>query len=120
MQGAHYAQSVSNYTQFVYSSGNRGCFAYSSCIVSDVTPNGTAIRAIRRMQGISLRDLARKTGFTRSYLSRLERGLAGASESTIRRIAEVLAVPPADITRGDPCVHCPNRRADGGAGGGAS
>lgn len=67
-----------------------------------MTPNGTAIRATREDRGISLRALAARTGLHRSYLSRVERGLVGAREPTIRRIADVLEVPPADITaRGD-------------------
>jgi transcriptional regulator with XRE-family HTH domain len=66
-----------------------------------VTPNGTAIRAIREARQIGLRALAHLTDLNRGYLSRLERGLAGASADTIRRIATALAVSPADITRGD-------------------
>lgn len=50
---------------------------------------------------MSLRELARLTGLDHSYLSRLERGLAGAGPETAERIATALGVPPA-ITRGDP------------------
>ncbi|NJQ04233.1 helix-turn-helix transcriptional regulator [Streptomyces lonarensis] len=55
------------------------------------------------MREISLRQLAESTGYDRGYLSRLERNEAGAKPDTLRCIATVLAVPPADITRGDPC-----------------
>jgi transcriptional regulator with XRE-family HTH domain len=38
------------------------------------------------------------TGLDRGHLSRLERGLAGASDETIRRYARALGVPTAAIT----------------------
>jgi transcriptional regulator with XRE-family HTH domain len=38
------------------------------------------------------------TGVDRGHLSRLERGLAGASDDTIRRCAHALGVPVAAIT----------------------
>lgn len=69
-------------------------------MLSHVTPNGTAIRAIRREQGLLLRDIAHRTGLSVGYLSRLERGEAGASDDTLRRIADALGVDPADLTRG--------------------
>jgi transcriptional regulator with XRE-family HTH domain len=51
---------------------------------------------------MGIRQMARLTRRDRGYLSRLERGLAGAREDTIHRIAGVLGVLPADITKGDP------------------
>ncbi|MFG3228166.1 helix-turn-helix domain-containing protein [Kitasatospora sp. NPDC048194] len=60
-----------------------------------VTPNGTAIRALRTACNVSLRELALRTGRDRSHLSRVERGLAGASEETIRAIAAALGLPNA-------------------------
>ncbi|KAB8162955.1 helix-turn-helix domain-containing protein [Streptomyces sp. 3MP-14] len=76
------------------------CTGFDCAYAQSVTPNGTAIRAIRTMRSLRLADLAHSTGLSTSYLSRLERGEAGASDSTIRDIADGLAVPPADITRG--------------------
>jgi transcriptional regulator with XRE-family HTH domain len=58
-----------------------------------VTPNGTRIRAIRRLQNLSVRGLARATERQPSHISRLERGLCGASDDTVKRIAEALRVP---------------------------
>ncbi|MEU1778165.1 MULTISPECIES: helix-turn-helix domain-containing protein [Streptomyces] len=63
-----------------------------------VRPNGSAIRAIRAAQHLSLRTLASQTDRDRGHLSRLERGQAGASEETIRRIAQALGVPLSAIT----------------------
>ncbi|UED85204.1 helix-turn-helix domain-containing protein [Streptomyces profundus] len=64
-----------------------------------LTPNGTAIRAIRTTQGISLRDLAERTGIDKGNLSRLERGQTRASQRTIELIARALDVPPHDLVR---------------------
>ncbi|MFJ5070190.1 helix-turn-helix domain-containing protein [Kitasatospora sp. NPDC088556] len=64
-----------------------------------MTPNGTAIRTLRTACNVSLRELALRTGRDRSFLSRIERGLAGASDETIRTIAKALNVPTAAINR---------------------
>lgn len=61
-------------------------------------PNGTAIREFRGLKNMSLRVLASQTGRDRSHLSRLERGIAGASDETVKRIATALGVPIAAIT----------------------
>lgn len=58
-----------------------------------MTPNGTLIRAIRRAQNLSVRGLARATDRQPSQISRLERGLCGASDVTVTRIAAALRVP---------------------------
>jgi transcriptional regulator with XRE-family HTH domain len=64
-----------------------------------VTPNGTAIRSIRQAHGVSLRTLSARVGRDRGFLSKVERGLQGASESTLREIAAALNVPVAAINR---------------------
>ncbi|GAA1074021.1 transcriptional regulator with XRE-family HTH domain [Kitasatospora gansuensis] len=48
---------------------------------------------------MSLRQLSVITGYNRGYLSRVERRLAGASDHTLRGIAEALEVPVAAINR---------------------
>lgn len=58
-----------------------------------MTPNGTAIRTIRRAKNLTLRGIARAIDRQPSHLSRLERGLAGASDETVERIAQALGVP---------------------------
>ncbi|WP_435131284.1 helix-turn-helix domain-containing protein [Actinacidiphila sp. bgisy144] len=67
----------------------------------DVRPNGAAIRALRTARKMSLRRMQALTGLDRGHLSRLERGLAGASDETILRCARVLDVPVAAITHED-------------------
>ncbi|WP_335970898.1 helix-turn-helix domain-containing protein [Streptomyces sp. CA2R106] len=64
-------------------------------------PNGAAIRALRTARKMSLRRMQALTGLDRGHLSRLERGLAGASDETILRCARVLDVPVAAITHED-------------------
>jgi transcriptional regulator with XRE-family HTH domain len=48
---------------------------------------------------MSLGELARLIGRTKGHLSKLERGLANASEETVHRITQALQVPPDAITR---------------------
>lgn len=67
-----------------------------------VTPNGTAIRALRQALNLGLRDLESLTGLNRGYLSRLERGQAGSgrnAEVRLRKIATAMSVPVAAINR---------------------
>ncbi|WP_353962750.1 helix-turn-helix domain-containing protein [Kitasatospora purpeofusca] len=64
-----------------------------------MTPNGTAIRVIRRACNVSLRQLATRAGLDRSFISRIERGESGASERSLREIAAALEVPVAAINR---------------------
>lgn len=66
-----------------------------------MTPNGTAIRALREVQSLSLRRLAQLAQTSPSQLSRIERGHVGASDDLTQRLAKALAVPVADITRAD-------------------
>jgi transcriptional regulator with XRE-family HTH domain len=47
---------------------------------------------------MSLRTLSAKTGIHRSHLSRVERGLAGLSDTNIEIVADALGVTPNDIT----------------------
>lgn len=62
-----------------------------------MTPNGTALKAIRQVQSLSLREVAALAQTSASQLSRIERGQAGAGEELICRLADALAVPVDDI-----------------------
>lgn len=62
--------------------------------VLPVRPHGTAIRDIRKGQNLGLRELARRTGLDRGYLSRLERGqIRNPGPGVLHRIAAALKVP---------------------------
>lgn len=63
--------------------------------------NGVAIRELRRVKLGGLRELERRTGLDRGFLSRVERGRRGASLSTLLLIAKALDVEPQAITRED-------------------
>jgi transcriptional regulator with XRE-family HTH domain len=68
-----------------------------------VTSDGSAIKAIREAQKLSLRALSEITGLDRGYLSRVERGLIQRpDEVRVRAIAEALGVPVAAIDRRHP------------------
>lgn len=64
-------------------------------------PNCYAIWGLRRARRWSLRELERRTGLSRGYLSRLERGQRGASPTTLQALADLYEVPQTDITKED-------------------
>lgn len=53
---------------------------------------GKVIRERRGEGRLTLRDLARKTGFSPSYLSQIERGVITPSVSALRKIADAFGV----------------------------
>jgi len=54
---------------------------------------GKKIRHLRRERGMSLKDVAARTGLTSSFLSQVERDLADPSITSLRKIAEALEIP---------------------------
>ncbi|MFE6785126.1 helix-turn-helix domain-containing protein [Streptomyces sp. NPDC057680] len=65
-----------------------------------MTPDGPAIRRVRKAQKMSLRTLQELTGFDRGYLSRMERGqIRRSADHRVRTIADALQVKPAAITQ---------------------
>jgi transcriptional regulator with XRE-family HTH domain len=55
---------------------------------------GEQIRARRKELGLSLEELAQRTGLTASFLSLVERNMSNPSLESLRHIAEALGVPP--------------------------
>lgn len=55
---------------------------------------GDQIRARRKDLGLSLEELAQRTGLTASFLSLVERDMSNPSLESLRHIAEALGVPP--------------------------
>lgn len=53
---------------------------------------GERIGALRKTRGLTLEDLDRGTGLTRSYLSKLERGQTSISVDNLRTVAHYLGV----------------------------
>ena len=58
---------------------------------------GNAIRAHRKLKDMTLVVLAKRAGFSISYLSQIERSLLTPSIETLRRIAEILAIPAGQL-----------------------
>lgn len=55
--------------------------------------NGTAVRVIREMLGVTAADLARRIDVSPGYLSRLEQGSRQTGAEKIASIADALSVP---------------------------
>jgi transcriptional regulator with XRE-family HTH domain len=70
--------------------------------------NGAAIRSLRQKDGWHQPEFARKVGMSQSALSNIEREKRSARPATIHRIARVLRVPVAAITR-EPLDPWPER-----------
>ena len=55
------------------------------------------LKELRRQKVLSMRELEEMSGVSYNTIWRLENGLTGAQPRTIRRIAEVLGVDPAEL-----------------------
>lgn len=60
------------------------------------------LREIRRSQGMTQRDLARRAHLTESYLSRLESAQIAPGVDLVARIARALGVTVADLVPSEP------------------
>ncbi|MGE3067379.1 MAG: helix-turn-helix domain-containing protein [Hyphomicrobiaceae bacterium] len=58
---------------------------------------GAIIRTQRKKIGLTLQDVAKKAGFSISYLSQIERNLMTPSVSTLKRVADVLNIPAGQL-----------------------
>lgn len=67
---------------------------------------GEAIRRERTDQGLSLLEVAKRTGIDPGHLSRAERGLAGIGDEYRAAIARALGKPPDHFT--DEKTTCPS------------
>ena len=61
---------------------------------------GTRIRALRKERGLSLEQLAQKSGVALGSLSRIENGKGGGTYRTHQRITEALGIPIVELYRG--------------------
>ena len=60
-------------------------------------PLGRRVRAFRLQRVVSLRDLARLTGLSRSLLSLVENGKARPSDAAVERIEVALGLPGGEL-----------------------
>lgn len=58
---------------------------------------GATLREIRRGKGLSQEELAFESGYHRTYISFLERGLKSPTLNTIFHLASVLNIAPSEI-----------------------
>jgi len=58
---------------------------------------GQILRLLRQERGLSQEELALESGYHRTYISQLERGLKNPSLLTIFQLAKVLDVKPSEI-----------------------
>lgn len=58
---------------------------------------GETVRALREDSGVAQEALALEAGMDRSYLGKLERGEKQPSLDTVFRLAQVLAITPAEL-----------------------
>jgi len=56
---------------------------------------GMQLRDLRRLRGLSLKQLGERAGLSVGMLSQIERGLSSPSIRSLRQISEALGVPPA-------------------------
>ena len=63
---------------------------------------GERVHARRRSAGLSLRNLAARSGRSASFLSQLERGLVDPSIESLSSVATVLGTTPADLLGAEP------------------
>ncbi len=55
------------------------------------------IRLARKAKGMTLQDLADKTGSSLGFTSKVERGITGISTAKAKLFAQVLDMTPADV-----------------------
>lgn len=62
-----------------------------------MTP-GERIKKLRKEKGMTQKELAKKLGFSPSYLGQYENGYRNPKPSTVKKIADALEVPVSKIT----------------------
>jgi transcriptional regulator with XRE-family HTH domain len=72
---------------------------------------GTRIMQIRNRQNLTQRVLSERTGIATSYLSRVENRRLEPRPKTLRKIAEALGVPVAELFEETPTAHEAHRCA---------
>jgi transcriptional regulator with XRE-family HTH domain len=75
---------------------------------------GRTVRADRLGQGLSLGDLARASGLSKTILARIERGEGNPSIETLWRVSQGLSVPLGWLLAGDPQPRTRVMRAGAG------
>jgi transcriptional regulator with XRE-family HTH domain len=61
---------------------------------------GTALQALRQARGLSLDELSRKAGVSKSMLSQVERNQANPTVALVWRLANAMGVPMSELLEG--------------------
>jgi XRE family transcriptional regulator, regulator of sulfur utilization len=88
-------------------------------LVADQTPIGPRVRALREAMGLSLRDLAQRTGVSAPMLSQVERGETSPTLAVATRIAGGLELTLSQLLRLDEADGVTVVRRDERRGGGS-
>ncbi len=62
---------------------------------------GTKLKSIRKDRGYSLEDLAKRTGFSKSFLSQIENGKNSPSIASLKRITQALEISIGEMFEAD-------------------
>ena len=68
---------------------------------------GDTLAALRQSRALSLDELSRKAGVSKSMLSQIERAQANPTVAVVWRLANALGVPLADLLDSAPAVQAP-------------
>lgn len=68
---------------------------------------GDALAALREQQGLSLDELSRRAGVSKSMLSQIERAQANPTVAVVWRLANALGVPLSDLLQAAPAAALP-------------
>ena len=62
---------------------------------------GEALRRLRGRMGLRIEDIARRAGFTKGFLSKIENGKSSPPIATLMRLADALGVDPSALLQSD-------------------
>ncbi|WP_027350201.1 helix-turn-helix domain-containing protein [Halotalea alkalilenta] len=68
---------------------------------------GQRIRSFRRMKGLSIIEVAERTGMSKSFLSRFERDIAQASVASLLRICDAIGIRPGELFESPEASYVP-------------
>jgi transcriptional regulator with XRE-family HTH domain len=72
---------------------------------------GSKLKEVRRGKQITLQEVARETGLSKSFISQVEAGGANPSIGSLKKIADALAVPLAELFESEANGTDPGARA---------
>jgi len=73
---------------------------------------GAVLREVRKERGISQEDLGFESGYHRTYVSLLERGIKSPSLQTIFELSRALDIAPSELLARVSSPHAANRNED--------